>query len=241
MIGQCTGTTPAAHHVPAIPARNKSSLAPSIDKQNYLLAPFQRFSHGRPQGAAENAAVAAFKFTPHIDYVNLGQGRLAERCNPLRQLDELKFGSRCAVVCLNIGCGAAHNEHGMGQARQLNSNLTRMITRRFLGLLVSPFMFLVHNYQAQVWLRSEYGAARSYYYVEITAGNTAPLIMQFPSRERAVQNSNPARKPGEETIDHLGRQGYLRHQADALFPHFDRLGQGLEVYLCLTASRHTMQ
>ena len=97
-------------------------------------------------------------------------------------------------IGLDIGRSATQQNYGTGEFGQFDSRIAGVVARRFIRLLISPFMLLVNNYQPQVGLRGKEGAAGADSDIKFTLFDLPPLIKLLAQGELAVKDGDPLGK-----------------------------------------------
>ena len=96
-------------------------------------------------------------------------------------------------------------------------------------------LFLVQNDQAG-GTGGKHRRAGPYDHFRVAASDALPLVVPFPRPKAAVQHRHLFAESSAESVHCLWGQGYFRHQhygGAALVQHF---GDGLHVYLSLSAA-----
>src|SRR5262249_34051032 len=121
-----------------------------------------------------------------------------------------------------------------------DGDIARVITRGFL-LLVSVFMFLVHDDQPQRIDWSENCRTRANHDPSAALPDFVPLVVTFAGGQIAVQDRDQCFKstraePRLKTFNRLRRERDFRHKNDSAFTLLQRMSDSLQINLRLAAA-----
>ena len=194
--------------VAALTAGDKLVCAPAIQKQDALLAAGDIFFQLGFQNRADVPAVAPAKLPLHIHYLH---PRQLHAVISLRQ-DKIAV---CAVFsgipAGNIRRGGAQQQQRSGLGAEIFCHISGVVTGGVFGL-VGILLLLVDYYKTQLLRRSENGAAGADDHSGFAFFDPLPLVIPLTHREAGVEHRYIVSEMRGEGMQHLGRQGDLRHK-----------------------------
>ncbi len=108
-------------------------------------------------------------------------------------------------------------------------------------VLVGGLVFLVHDDQADVAQRREYGRARSHAHPCLATAQAVPLVVALALAQGRVHHGHDVAEPGLEAPHGLGRERDLGHEHDRPAPRRQRRLHRPQVHLGLARAGHAMK
>ena len=159
----------------------------------------------------------------------------------LGEAQQGRFAPAGAVIRDDVRGGAAQQDDGAGEPGQRGGDVPRMVPGAGVVVLVGPLVLLVHDDQAEVGLRREYGAPGADDEPVLALPHLPPLVEPLAGRQSAVEDGHLAGEPGGEALDRLPGERDLGHEHDGAPPQRQAALDGVQVDLRLAAARDALQ
>ncbi len=233
----------ALRHITAFWTLQRTRITPPVQEQHRLLRPLQPLGDCLLQLRGKNR----HPLLPprRLSHVHHPHNRHLLVIRPRRHLQQGVLPVLGVEIAFHRRSRRTQHHHRIFHPPPDHGHIPRMITRCLL-LLVRMLVLLVHDHQPQRLHRCKNRRPRANHNPRPALPDLVPFIVPLPGGKVAVQNRHqrPQRPRAEtrlETLHRLRCQRNLRHQHDGPPALLQRMGNRLQIYLRLAASRHPVQ
>ncbi len=226
----------ALEPVPALAAQSQRRIAPAVEEQQRLLAPFQPLLHRLDQRGGEPAA-ARRAFLAQIEDADIGQDRAAETGGQVDLFVNARLGH---LQAFQRGGRAGEDGGDLLEPGAHHRDVARVVAHPVV-LLEADLMRLVHDDQAKVAERQEQRGPCAHHDARAAFRHLPPRAAAVGLLLRAVPDGGGHAKARLEPFEEVLRQRDFGQQHQHLPPQPQRLGHAFEIGLGLARSGHAVE
>ena len=236
VLDEPRGALGAFAAVPARAAQRQRGIAAPVEKQQRLLAFFQRLGHGLDEARGEPPAFVGLLAleVDRRDVGHIGAGVAALE-------NGMTIAARqCVDVAFDRGRGGGEHDRELAEIGAHHAHIARLIVYAVI-LLVALVVLFIDDDQAQFRVWQKQCRPRAHDAAYLAERDTLPDSAALDGREGRVPLDGLGAEAAFEAVEELARQRDFRQHDEGLMALLQRARHGLEIDLCLARARHAVE